>query len=159
MDGRRSTSYAASQTARIQSLAPLPASLPAPRRRSRQCLQPVPVVAGSGAAPAPLIYLLSKPGSGRKRGPPWAIGANALASQPCFARSPTRRPCCFTLPSFVPSFLSWPASHGNRRMGIDEEPIDLGHTSWLSAAGVYRNPCCPSLTADECGTCSHCRSL
>ena len=121
MDGRRSTLYAASQTARIQSLAPLPASLPAPRRRSRQCLQPVPVVAGSGAAPAPLIYLLSKPGSGSKRGPPWAIGANALASQPCFARSPTRRPCCFTLPSFAPSFLpllagfAWQPTNGNRR--------------------------------------------
>ena len=45
-------------------------------------------------------------------------------------------PC---LPSFFPSFPSWPASHGNRRMGIDDEPIDLGHTSWLSAAEVYRN--------------------
>ena len=157
MDGRRSTSYAASQTARIQSLAPLHASLPASAAEAGSVCNLF--LWWPAAAPAPLIYLLSKLGIGRERGPPWAIGANALASQPCFARSPTRRPCCFTLPSFVPSFLSWPASHGNRRMGIDEEPIDLGHTSWLSAAEVYRNPCCPSLTADECGTCSHCRSL
>ena len=119
MDGRRSTSYAASQTARIQSLAPLHASLPASAAEAGSVCNLF--LWWPAAAPAPLIYLLSKPGSGSKRGPPWAIGANALASQPCFARSPTRRPCCFTLPSFAPSFLpllagfAWHPTNGNRR--------------------------------------------
>ena len=139
MDGRRSTLYAASQTARIQSLAPLHASLPASAAEAGSVCNLF--LWWPAAAPAPLIYLLSKPGSGSKRGPPWAIGANALASQPCFARSPTRRPCCFTLPSFVPSSL------GRHRMATDEWESTRSPSTLGTPLGSRRPKCIETLAA------------
>ena len=118
MDGRRSGLYAASQAARIQSLAPLPASLPAPRRRSRQCLQPVPVVAGSGAR-APHLPVEQA----RQREQAWSTVGDwsECTCQPALLRPiPDATPLLFHL-AFLRSFLpllagfAWQPTNGNRR--------------------------------------------